>query len=140
MLMEGKQLEAMRETAAVHEAAQAESRHKTMETLERTMFDGKECYKVKLVRKSGKEILQFFDVKTGLLVGQQGKQESPMGAFDVTTSLDDYKEFDGVRTAAKTTVDLGILKQVLTIDSVEYDKVDDKVFALPPQIKGLLNK
>jgi hypothetical protein len=139
-LIEGKPLDDLRDSAAFHGAADEEKNYKSMETLERTKFDDKECYKVKLVRKSGKEVVQFFDAKTGLLAGSQSKQETPQGAFDVTTTLSDYKEFGGIKTATKTTQDLGIIKQVLTLESVEYDKVDDKVFALPPQIKGLLSK
>lgn len=139
-VLEGKPLDEMREGARFHGEANEESNYKSMQTVEKTKFDDKECYKVKAVRKSGREVTLYYDAKTGLLVGNQTKQETPQGALDVTTIFSDYKDFGGVKHATKTTQDLGIAKQVLTVDSIDYDKVEDKVFALPDQIKGLLKK
>jgi len=43
--------------------------YKSIETIGRVEFEGRSCYKVKVVRNSGKEDIEYFDVATGLLAG-----------------------------------------------------------------------
>ena len=137
-ILEGKQLEEAAERAQFHGEVTEADRVKSMETLEETKFDNKDCYKVKIVRKSGSDIIRFYDKKTFLIVGEKRKQETDMGTVDATVTVSDYKKFDGVLMATKTKVEAGPIVQELTVTSVEYDKVDDKTFALPEMIKALV--
>jgi hypothetical protein len=139
-LVEGKQLDDMKERAEFHGETKDEERYKSMETVGVEQFEGQECYKVKLVRKSGGEQTRYYDKKTGLLVGTLGKRETPMGEVEVKSVLSDYKEFDGVKVATKVRQTLGEMEQVLTISSVEYDKVADSAFDLPAAVKDLIKK
>lgn len=139
-LLEGKELEDLRDGADYYNEAAGVEAFKSAQTVERTKFEGKECYKVKLVRKSGRELTRYYDVKTGLLAGSVSTQESQMGAIEVTTAVSDYKEFGGILAATKSVQSIAAGKFTITVTSIEYDSVDDKVFALPPQIKGLLPK
>jgi hypothetical protein len=119
ILFEGKQLQERAFDADFYGELKAPERYASMTTVEKTTFDEKPVYKVKLVKKGGGEDIEFYDVETGLKAGSQATRESPMGPMTGTTSFSDYKKF-------------GMLR------ALEYDTVDPAVFALPPQIKALI--
>jgi hypothetical protein len=109
-----------------------------MTTLEKTDFEGRPCYKLRLVRRGGGEDIEFYDVETGLKAGTITTRESPMGSITGTSIETDYKKFGPLLqpTTIKQTV-MGI-QQVITLTSVEYDKVDPAIFDAPAQIKALV--
>ena len=109
-----------------------------METVEATKFEGKDCYKLKLVRKNGHETIEFYDVKTALLNGTMSTQDSALGALPVTSIVGEYKEFGGVKMPTKISQKIGPAEQVMTINSVENNKVADSEFELPEAIKALV--
>ena len=88
--------------------------------------------------RTGGEDFEFYDVASGLLVGSTGKRTLPMGTFDVTNVLSDYKDFGGLRLATRSRQRMMGIEQVMTIGSVEFDTVDAAAFALPPPIKALV--
>jgi zinc protease len=139
MLLEGAMLEQVKEQAQFDSMMHNEADFKSMETEAVTEFGGKECYKLKLVRKSGREVTEFYDKKTGLLVGTTEVQESPLGPVAVTSLAEEYKQFDKLLLATKLTQKIGPLTQVITVSEVEFNTVDDSVFELPEQVKALVS-
>jgi hypothetical protein len=107
-------------------------------TVERTRLGGRDCIKVQVVWKSGRESFDCYSSETGLLVGTMTKQESPMGTIDAVTLYDDYRDFRGVRMASRITIQAMGVEQVLTLDEVSYDAVPDSAFEPPAQIKALI--
>ena len=62
-------------------------------------------------------------------------RQSPMGAVTRTEILEDYRKFGGV--AHPTTMrKQGLLQQVITIATIEYDTVSPSLFELPPAIRS----
>lgn len=110
----------------------------SMQTVERTELGGKACYKVKVTWKSGRETFDCYDTDTGLIVAVLRTAESPMGKVEVTTLLSDHKTFDGVTLPTRLTQQMMGQEQVITIDSVDFGKVDPKVFTLPAEVKALV--
>ncbi len=55
-----------------------------MTTVDQVEFDGRPCYKISLIRKTGGEDFDFYDVETGLKAGAIGTRESQMGPMNVT--------------------------------------------------------
>lgn len=138
MLLEGKPLEDRQFDADYYADLHDDSRFLSMTTIEQTEFDGRQCYKVKLVRKNGSEDMEFFDVKTGLKAGRTATRETPMGAMTATHVETDYKKFGNllVPTTIKNTI-MG-MQQVITIQTVEYDNVSASTFEPPAEIKALI--
>jgi hypothetical protein len=137
-LSQGKMLDEKKFDSDFFGELKDESRYQSTRTLEKTMFDGRECYKVSLVRKGGGEDIEFYDVKTGLKAGQMGQRETPMGTVPVTQTFSDYQKFgDMLQPTTLKIASMG-MEQVLTVTSVEYDKVDPAAFELPAQIKALV--
>jgi hypothetical protein len=110
-----------------------------MWTVEKTDFEGRPCYKVRLVRRgSSSEEFEFYDVETGLKAGGISTRESPMGPITSTSVESNYRKFGPLLqpTTIKATA-MG-LQQVITIANVEYDNVDPAVFEPPATIKALV--
>ncbi len=137
-LTEGKELEEKIFDADFYSDLHDEGRYVSMTTVDKALFDGRPCYKVSLIRKSGAEDFDFYEVETGLKAGAIGTRESQMGPMNVTYVHTDYKKFGGllVPTTMKQSA-MGV-QQFLTLTAVEFDSVDPSVFELPAPIKALL--
>lgn len=138
MLLEGVQLEQKRFDSEFHAELRPDDRYASISTVERTEFDGRPCYKVRLVRKMGGEDFEFYDVATGLKAGSILTRETPMGAVTLTSVETDYKKFGDLLQATTLRRQFGPVEQVLQIATVEYDSVDPSVFELPAEIKALI--
>ena len=138
MLLEGRQLEEKRFDAEFHSELRASDRYASMETVERTDFDGRPCYKLRLVRRTGGEDIEFYDVATGLKAGSITTRETQMGSVTGTTIERDYRKFGNLLQPTTVRSEVGGLQQVITIETYEYDTVAESVFDPPAGIKALL--
>jgi hypothetical protein len=140
-VLEGKELEQLREDAGPSAMLRSSDRIRSAETVELTSMGGQACYKVKITYNSGRESFDCYSPETGLLVGMTQTQESPMGSVQVTTLFDDWKEFGGLKTATKLRQQMLGQEQILTIDRLEFNRPEDaKAVEMPEQIKPLVKK
>jgi len=139
-LMTGRELDAVREESSFGASSRQGPNVASAETVEKTEMNGEPCYKVKMVWKSGRETFDCYSVASGLLIASMGKQESPMGTFEVTNLVSDYKDFGGQKIATRLTQQLMGNEQVLIISTVDYDAADPAVFEMPAAIKALVEK
>ena len=115
------------------------SKYDAITTIEKTTFEGRPVYKIALTRKGGGgDDIEFYDVETGLKAGGIAERKSPMGTVSATSVVSDYKKFGDILqpTVVKQTA-MGA-QIVMTIISVEYDKVAPTLFELPAEIKALV--
>ena len=138
MLLEGKQLEDKRFDADYYSELHDDRRYQSMTTVERVDFDGRPCYKVRLVRKNGSEDFEFYDAETGLRAGRIVTRETPMGTFTGTTVETDYKKFGNLLLPTTIKNTIMSVQQIITIDTVEYDNVPASAFEPPAEIKALI--
>jgi len=110
----------------------------TLTTIEKTTFDGRDCYKVRVKRPDGSEDFDFYDVATGLRAGSINTRETQMGTVTVTNTEGGYTKFGKLTQATTLTQKIMGLEQKITLDVVEYDNVDPAVFELPAVIKALI--
>lgn len=136
-LLTGRELEEMRERARFDQMQKDPSTYTSIETVQRTTFEGRPVYEVKIVRPSGREETEYYDAETGLQIGQITTQSSAMGQIQVTTVMSDYSRFGPLLMATKAVQRLGPQEITVTMKSVEYDTVPDSVFALPAEIRAL---
>jgi hypothetical protein len=137
-LLEGNQLKQIGETADFYTELHRAEKFTSMETVELTEFQGKPCYRVKLVTKTGREYAEFFDQQTGLLAGDVGEQEIPGGTAEQITVYSDYKRFGDLLLPTRTATRIMTFEQVMTFESVEFNTVDETVYELPEEVKALL--
>ena len=138
MLLDGKQLEEKRYDADFFSELHDDSRYASITTVERTDFEGRPCYKVKLVRKNGGEDFEFYDVETGLKAGRIATRETPMGTITGTSVETDYKKFGNLLLPSTVKNTMMGMQQLITIASVEYDTVPPAAFEPPAEIKALI--
>ena len=138
-VLEGKELEQLREDAGPSAMLRSADRIRSAETVELTSMGGEACYKVRITYNSGRESFDCYSPTTGLLVGMTQRQESPMGTVDVTTLLTDWKEFGGLKTATRLRQQMMGQEQIMTIDRLEFDRPEDaKAVEVPEQVKPLV--
>lgn len=110
----------------------------TLKTVEKTIFEGRPCYKVAVTRVDGVEDAEFYDVETGLRAGGIATRESPMGQMTMTSVETGYKKFGNLMQATNITQTVMGVQQTITLTSVEYDKVKAEDFDPPASIKALI--
>jgi hypothetical protein len=110
------------------------------ETVEKTKLNDQDCYKVKHTWKSGRVSHDCFAESDGMIVWSQTKLSTQMGDVEVTTTFSAYKDWGGVKRATTTTVEQAGQQFIITLQGWEWDTVDPKEFALPPEIKALVEK
>jgi len=137
-LIDGKQLTQLQEESDFYPNYKLGEKYTTIETVEKTTYEGQDCYKVRLVSKSGREIMEYFAVDTGLIVGTTSVAETEGGSVPVSVAVSDYKKFDGVLMATKTIQKAASQQLIFTLSAVEHNAVKDDTFALPAEVKALI--
>ena len=138
MLLQGKQLEEKRFDTDFYGELHDEARYQSMTTVEKTEFDGRQCYKVRLVRKNGGEDFEFYDVATGLKAGRIATRETQMGTVTGTAVESDYRKFGKLLLPGTIKNSLMGVEQVITIQTIEFDGVAASAFEAPAEIKALI--
>jgi hypothetical protein len=140
MLLEGKMLEQVSTQADFDHTLHNPADFKTLEVLGAEEFNGEECFKLKLVHRSGFESTEYFSAKTGLQRGFISTQESPLGPVTATTLVSEYKQFGDLFLPSRISQKAAGLETVMTVSEMEYDNVDPSVFDMPPDVKALVEK
>ena len=136
-LKSGKELEQTKLDADFYSELRDPKKY-TMTTIEKTTFDGRDCYKVRVQRTDGSEDFDFYDAATGLRAGSINTRETQMGTMTVSNTETGYKKFGRLTQATVLTQKIMGIEQKITLESVEYDKVDPVVFEPPAVIKALI--
>ncbi len=139
-LIEGEELAQMMDEAEFASVLRESPSIASMETTEIATLGGQQCYKVKVVRKSGRETFDCYAVDSGLLIGGFAKQKTPMGEIEAVTEFSDYKEFNGIRQPTKVTLTMMGQQQVMEFTSYEYGPMDAAVFTVPAAIATLISQ
>ncbi|TVP47473.1 MAG: hypothetical protein EA350_05020 [Gemmatimonadales bacterium] len=138
-LMDGAELEQMREQSSVAASLRDPAVVPGRETVERAEFGGEACWRVRLTWASGRESHDCYSVDTGLLVASESVQASPMGDVPSVTLFRDYREFDGRRMPTRMIQSAMGQEQVMVIETVDYGEVSDDQVAPPQQIRALID-
>ena len=110
----------------------------SVKTVERADFEGHTCYKVRLTSVNGIVDFDYYDVASGLRVGSINTRDTMMGKVTATSVNGDYKKFGNLLQPTTLIQRVTGVEQKITLQSVEYDKVDPSVFDLPAPIKALI--
>ncbi len=138
MVLDGRMRDQMRQQADVLAPLHGEAYVKSVETVGKTVFEGRPSYKIKVVTQWGEEYHEFFDADTGLLLGYIRHQATPMGDIETTTVLSDYRDMDGLQVPMKSVQRMMGMEQVLTVSTLQLEAVDPSVFTLPAEIQALV--
>lgn len=132
---EGDEAKSVARDADMYYHLQVMKYFKSMEVVDVKEFNGRACYHLKGVNNWGMVNEHFYDEENGLLVGYAFNTAWRGGDGDATETFEDYKDFGGVRMAAKTTHREGKDVVIFLITAVTYDDVNDDMFVLPEAVK-----
>lgn len=149
MLKVGKELQQTKFDADFYSELRDAKKYTSVKTVEKTACpeaggttakpaEARSCYKVALSRIDGAEDFDFYDAGTGLRAGGINTRETSMGTMTVTSAIGGYKKFGNLLLATTQSQKVMGVEQTITLNSVEFDKVDASVFAPPAEIKALI--
>lgn len=139
-IMEGAQRSQMkREMAPVSTYINADEKYDEIEYVGVEEFDGEDCHVVKTKCEGEEEETHYFSVESKLLIGRKGTQDTPQGAMEITTMMDDYKEVNGMKMPHTSTVEFpNGMSMVTKTEEVKVNvEIDDDTFKLPTEIQEL---
>ena len=128
MLIDGTALGQLRLQAHFDAQMHDPARYAVIETVGRTEFEGEDCHRVRLVAKPTedlgeeteklREIFEYYSVESGLLMGTESLNASPMGEMKVRSYYSDYVELGGVKTPRTVVQDAGMQKMKLVTEEL----------------------
>ena len=101
-------------------------------------FEGREAYPVRLVRRTGEVLTEYFDAASGLSAGVRTSVAGPQGTMEVVAVLADYQRFGSLLLPTTRLQRTSMLETVLRIASVEYDRADASATQAPESIRALI--
>jgi hypothetical protein len=107
------------------------------ETVGRIEFGGRPCWKIRVVDATGREQFAFFDVETKRPAGFHMAEKGPNGVIDLHVYLRKYKSFGDLTLFTEVVLEQMGVEIPLKFTTIEFDTVDDAVFAVPMQVKML---
>ena len=137
-LLQGRELDELKHSAEFYSELKDPSRFESVTLVERAPFEGKDCYVMKLVRPSGIEVTEYYEVSSGLLAGSRMTSTSAMGSVPTVVVVDEYKTFDDVLMPTRVRQRAMGVEFLLTTTSVEHNQVPPDAFVPPAEIAGLL--
>jgi zinc protease len=105
--------------------------------------EGEKCYKVEVVKKSGDKQFDYYSAESGLQLKADIKTQSPMGALNIETYIEDYKDVGGILMPHKMTqkfVDNGMEMQVEMSEIKINPDLEEDTFELPADIQKMVDK
>jgi hypothetical protein len=115
--------------------------YKSAETQGVEAVDGKDCYKVLMTPKVGKQQTRWYDKQTGLLAKMAMTVESPMGSVTVETVPSEYRKEGEILLPHKMVNKMAGQEFSMTIDKVDQNvEIPAEKLEPPAEVKALLNK
>lgn len=138
MVLEGAELEATTIQSDFYADLDYRENYSSIDVMAEQELDGEAAYKLALTTPGGQEAFHYFSVETGLLIGMEGEQPTPMGDVWVVTRIGGYKEFDGRLYPTVSRQDVMGAQQILTLSEPDFGEIDPGVYELPEPIKALV--
>lgn len=137
-LLEGGELDAMREQAEPLYAVRDGSLFESYETTGENSYDDEACWEIHYVWKSGREVTECYSKDTGLVIAQSSAQETPMGVIDVLSRLTNYEQFGDLLVATRVSQSMMGQEQIIEIDDIQTEEVDLSLLEPPAAIQTLI--
>jgi hypothetical protein len=136
-ILSGRQLSEAADEALFDGLLHPPGHVRELQTLERTDFDGRPAYKVRVVFASGNEQLEYYDASTGFQIGTEAARATPQGVVQTVNILRNYRRF-GALMHASTFIQRALgFEQVVTVMSCEYNTVPTAAFEPPAEVRAL---
>jgi hypothetical protein len=132
----GAQLFELRDQSVFDFDSHADSLFRAIETVEETEFDGRTCYRLRLISITQREWSEYYDRATGLFAGSFAPHDTEKGRVTVKTVVRDYAVFNGVRLPTRITLSTAGVDEVIRVRTVKTNTVSSSEFELPRSLRA----
>ena len=106
--------------------------YKSLKTTGRSKVGGREVYVVEGAYGTDTPDKLYFDAQTGLLLRMDVVVDSPQGRIVSESTMDDYREVDGVKVPHSLSVVVGAATVNTRVGEIKHDvALEDKMFTKP---------
>lgn len=102
--------------------------------------EGRACYEVEIVWKSGTEATDCYAVEDGMLLSTRTFNYSPMGKARMQMHFMEYKKLGPTMMATVVKIRSGGQNQVMRLQYIDTKPPAAEVFELPPAVASLIRK
>lgn len=96
--IEGEDLEKLKQQASVvFEELNYFNEGYTVELEGQNKLDGMDVYQIMVTKPSGNKVREYYNIETGLKYREESEMESPQGPMTVSTTINAYEEYDGIK-------------------------------------------
>lgn len=138
IVMTGEQAAILAEQADFYASFKDFSRYASVETVDETEFEGKRAYRVRITRKSGEVLTEYYEVASGLSLGGVATADTPMGKIESTTVFAEYTQFGNLRLASRIIQRNPQFEVTLIVKEVKFDTLDAAALSPPDAVMALI--
>lgn len=113
---------------------------KSYKNLGITNVDGKQCYKIEVIKADGSKSINYYNKASNLLIKYETELKTPGGKAILEYYLEDYKKVGDILLSHSHKIKMGALgSHKVTFESVEYNiDMPKNIFLLPEKIKEII--
>jgi hypothetical protein len=127
----GDELAAIAQTSDIHAQIKTRQLYSKLDFKGKEKVGNRETYVILATPAVGAPVKMYFDTQTGLMARTDMDFETPQGQFHLESTMDDYREVDGVKiaflarqktSAADFVIKLTEVKHNVAIDDAKFNK------------------
>ena len=136
-LLEGSMLDSMKRQANSRGDLDLFKMWDSVKVTGRERFADTDCFVLELEKGKDREV-RLIAEKTGRMIASRTVQSSPMGEIPIVTTIEAWKDFDGLNIPVRMSMAMMGQKQVIEVDKMDFAAIPATEFAFPPAIKALV--
>ena len=142
-LLEGKELEESNRQAQLAAELYPDIIYKSVECVGVEKIGEVDCYKVEMVTKGDSKRTSYYSKADGLLLRMDMTIDSPMGEVKATSTMEDYREVDGMKVAFKAIMAISAgakIEQIMTFTKITHNtELPATTFNPPKDVQDLID-
>jgi len=128
----GPELAAVVRESDIHSSIKIRQIYSKLELKGKEKVGDRETYLVLATPAEGAPVKVYYDAQTGLIARTDVELETPQGKFQIQTTLDDYREVDGVKMPFTRRQESSMGSAVIKWTEVKHNvAIDDTMFNKP---------
>jgi hypothetical protein len=128
----GDELTAIAQTADIHAQIKTRQLYSKLEFKGKEKVGTRETYVILATPAVGAPVKMYFDTQTGLMARTDMDFETPQGQFHLESTMDDYREVDGVKIAFLARQKTSVADFIIKLTEVKHNvAIDDAKFNKP---------
>ena len=131
----GSDLDELRDDSIFDFDLHPDTFYRSITSVDVSRFENRECYRLHVVSRTGREWEEYYDVQTGLFAGRVFRRVTTTGDVTVRVVATRYQPYEGIRLPGRLSIRSAGVEQIVTVIRVEHNRVDASVFEPPTGVR-----